>query len=217
MAGLIEKWGTYLLDFFKQRSEEKFYANFFSVLVSRLEEAVFSLMLLVDEEEQSMFQDTSEDFIRAFITPVIIAMESVTSGETNIVLLCTEKQVSKSQDLTDKESASTFFVAPILLSHVSSMDTVVLTRGSFGKSRAVHNGDNKEEEGWSNAGHEPDLTTMMADRTEKHAKTWLIDLTVAVLTSGLADCVNVVLIEKNHNYAALITIAFTSKSRRAQC
>ena len=44
------------------------------MLVLRLEQAVFSLMLLVDEEEQDMFQ---EDFIRVFIAPVVFATESV--------------------------------------------------------------------------------------------------------------------------------------------
>ena len=122
-----------------------------------------------------------------FITPVIIATESVKSKENNIVLLCTEKQVGKSQDLAVKQSDSTFFGAPTPLTHVGSMNTVVLTRGNCCKSGAVHDDGNIEEEGWSKAREEPDSTTMMADRTEKHAKTCLIDLTVAVPTLGLIN------------------------------
>ena len=51
LRGFIKKSGAYLLDLVKEKSAEKFEMDFFAALMSRLEEAEFSIMLLVDEEE----------------------------------------------------------------------------------------------------------------------------------------------------------------------
>ena len=190
LCDLIKKCGAYLLDLVKVKSAEKFEVDYFAALMSRLEEAEFSVMLLVDEEELDSFQDTCEDFIKVFITPVIFATESVKSAETdNVVLPCTdtEKQASMSHVPAVEQSARTFFKAPTLLSHVGSMNKAALASGSWDQSGAVHDDDDEDEEGSSDDSDEPNSTTMMASLTEDAKAAGLIDVAVAVPVLGKMD------------------------------
>ena len=88
LKGCVRKKAEYLFDLCKpgrvrsdkEQSEVKLYSKSFYELVSKLEEANYTLQMVVEEEELNSVQDDAEKFVREWISPVNFRIEAVSGS-----------------------------------------------------------------------------------------------------------------------------------------